>query len=308
MINTALFREAGLVDVDGLPIYPKTWIDLAEAGKIIKDTTGAAGFNLLAQDDAAGWQFSNIALAYGAVLTTVNEEGIITCDLDSTEAIAAMEYVKSLKWNYDILTADPTIENFNTSFVQLGTGAAAMCIGANDAVDRPTLVNGLPVEDLALVPLPSGPEGDQYSLFGGTLYMFSKDATDEQINAALDYITIMGKGPVPDQDSYEAECIYRAEQGIPVIWRFPSWVDKVGIDQEKVLIDRNSNVDLRFYQDYFDVVKREGNLVLDGYGKMYCELVEVIQAVITNENADIADLMKKADENYQLYLDNAYNR
>jgi ABC-type glycerol-3-phosphate transport system substrate-binding protein len=150
MVNTALFKEAGIVDADGLPVYPKTWAELAQTGKKIKEATGAAGFCLLAMDNAAAWQFTNIAMAYGATLNTQNADGTITSGLDSAEAIAAMEYVKSLKWEYDILTADPANENYVTEFTRLGTGAAAMCLGANDAVDQPTHTNGLPAKDLGL--------------------------------------------------------------------------------------------------------------------------------------------------------------
>jgi len=304
MVNVALFKDAGVVDADGLPIYPKTWAELAETGKKIKDATGAAGLCLLASDVAAGWQFTNIASAFGATFTTKNADGTLTYDLDSAEAIAAMEYVKSLKWEYDILTEDPTVENWGTGFTRLGTGKAAMYLGAADAVDQPTYTNGLPVEDLGLAPLPAGPNGEQYSLFGGTTYMFSKDATDAQINAALDYITIMGRGPVLDNDSYEADCQYRVESGIPVIYRFPFWVDQAIIDQETVLIDKYSNVDMRLYQDYFNIVKQDGNLRMEeGTGMMYNELAAVIQAVIKDENADVAALMKRAEENFKQYHD-----
>lgn len=306
MVNVVLFKKAGVVDADGLPVYPKTWAELAETGKKIKDATGAAGFCLLGMDNAGGWQFTNIAWAFGASLIAENADGSFTCELDSAEAIAAMEYVKSLKWEYDILTADPTVENWNTGFTQLGTGAAAMYIGASDAVAQPTYFNGLSVKDLGLAPLPAGPDGKQYSIFGGTPYMFSKDATDAQINAALDYITIMGSGPVLDSEGYEKECKYNEENGIPVIYRFPCWIDQAMIDQETALIDKYSNVDMRLYQDYFDIVKKDGNLHIESPGitdAMYSEFTTVIQAVITDENADVAALMKTADENYQRYLD-----
>lgn len=51
-----------------------------------------------------------------------------------------MEYVYDLKWKYDVLTADPTAEDWASGFQQLGTGAAAMYIAANDAVAQPTQV------------------------------------------------------------------------------------------------------------------------------------------------------------------------
>ena len=310
VINVELFKEAGLVDADGLPIYPKTWQELAETAKKIKDATGAAGLCLLAMDNAGGWHFSNIAWGFGATLCTTDASGKYTANLDSPEAIEAMEYVKSLKWEYDVLTADPTVENWGTGFTQLGTGEAAMYIGANDAVNNPTLVNGLPVEDFALAPMPAGPRGDQYSLSGGTPYMFSKDATEAQINAALDYITIMGRGPVLNEKGYEEDCKYRVESGIPVINRFPCWVDQTVIDKENALTEKYSNVDPRLYADYFSTVKKDGNLRMEEPGntqEMYRELTSVLQAVITDKNADVAALMKTADENYQAILDSTMN-
>ncbi len=54
-INIALFREAGLVDEEGLPLYPKTLQELAEYGKIIHEKTGKAVWSSLpARPTAAG--------------------------------------------------------------------------------------------------------------------------------------------------------------------------------------------------------------------------------------------------------------
>lgn len=143
MCNVELFEEAGLVDDNGIPKFPQTWDELAKDAKIIKDKTGAAGLCLLAKDNSGGWHFSNIAWCFGATLCTDNGDGTYTSHLDSTEAVAAMEYVYDLKWKYDVLTADPTAEDWASGFQQLGTGAAAMYIAANDAVAQPTQVNGI---------------------------------------------------------------------------------------------------------------------------------------------------------------------
>jgi ABC-type glycerol-3-phosphate transport system substrate-binding protein len=222
-----------------------------------------------------------------------------------------MEYVKSLKWTYDILTADPTVENWGTGFTQVGTGAAAMYIGANDAVSHPTYDNGLPVGDFGLAPLPAGPRGDQYTLAGGTPYMFSKDATKEQINAALDYITIMGRGPIVEWDGLRADAQYRVDSGIPVIYRFPTWIDPAITEADKTITDEYSNVDMRLYNGYFDLVKDPNKLRYEEPGntqEMYRELTAVIQAVVTDKDADVAALMKTANDNYQIILDNGLNK
>ena len=114
MINAEVFADAGLVDEDGIPLYPKTWEELAEVAQTIKDETGSAGLCLLAQDNAGGWHFSNIAWCFGAELEEQDADGKWMANLNSPEAVAAMQYVKDLKWKYDVLTSDPTSENWGT--------------------------------------------------------------------------------------------------------------------------------------------------------------------------------------------------
>lgn len=312
MLNVELFEEAGLVDENGYPIYPKTWDELAETAQTIKEKTGSAGLCLLAKDNAGGWHFSNIAWAFGATLTTDNGDGTFTANRASDEAIAAMEYVKSLKWDYDVLTADPTNEDWGTGFTQLGTGAAAMYIGANDAVNQPTQVNGLPVDKLAMCPIPAGP-GGQYSLYGGTPYMFSKDATEAEINAALDYLEIMGKAPVVTDASVaglEADAQNRVDEGIPVIQPFPVWTDEEYVAAQTKVVSEYANVDSQMFQSYFDATSSDG-LHVEEPGltqDMYAELTKVMQAVITDKDADVAALMQTANDNYQALLDETYTK
>lgn len=312
MVNVELFEQAGLVDADGYPIYPKTWTELAETAKKIKDATGQAGFCLLAKDGAGGWHFTNIAWAFGATFT-LEENGKYVANVDSPEAIAAMEYVRSLKWEYDCLTPDPTNEDWGSGFVELGTGAAAMYIAANDAVDQPTMINGLAVDKLAMYGLPAGPKG-QYSLSGGTPYMFSKDATPEQINAALDYLEVMGKAPLATDDAIKGmreDAQNKVNNGVPVIPRFPCWVAEDVLKAESDIVAEFGNVDEKLFQNYYDTIDIEGNLRPEEPGSaqdLYPELTKVLQAVLTDKNADIPALMKTADENYQKILDTTVNK
>ncbi len=313
MLNVELFEEAGLVDSNGYPVYPKTWQELAETAEKIKDATGQAGICLLAKDNAGGWHFSNIAWAFGATFT-LEENGKFVSNVDTPEAIAAMEYVKSLRWDYDVLTPDPTNEDWGTGFTNLGTGTAAMYIAANDAVNQPTQVNELPADKLSLVPLPAGPDGKQYSLSGGTPYMFSKDATPDEINAALDYLEIMGKAPVATEEAIagmKADARNKADNNVPVIPRFPCWINEEVLSAEKAVTDEYNNVDMNLYNDYFNIIKKEGNLRLEEPGSaqdLYSELTKVLQAVVTDKNADVPVLMKTADENYQKLLDENVNK
>lgn len=308
MCNVSLFAEAGLVDENGIPLFPQTWDELLEDAKAINEATGAAGLCLLAKDGAGGWHWSNIAWAFGAELVIDNGDGTYTANLDSDEAVAAMEYVKDLA-DAGVLTADPTTEDWGTGFTQLATDGAAMYIAANDAVNQPTLANGMELDNLAMCAIPEGP-GGQYFLTGGTPYMFSKDATPDEINAALDYLEVFGKTPEVNDEvkaGMDADAAQREESGVPVLRKFPCWVNEEFIEADAEAVANHANVNEALYQEYFDAVASD-KLHAEEPGetqKMYDELTKVLQAVITDADADIPALMAEANANYQAILDGA---
>ncbi len=161
--------------------------------------------------------------------------------------------------------------------------------------------------------MPAGP-GGQYSLSGGTPYMFAANATDAEVNAALDYLELMGKAPVVTDASIagmKADAEYRVNAGIPVIPRFPAWTNPDLLKAEQDIINEYSNIDLGLYNDYFTATKTEGNLKLEEEGAtqdMYAQLTNVLQAVLTDKNADVTSLMNDANTNYQTILDNGLNK
>lgn len=312
MLNVELFKEAGLVDANGVPLYPKTWDELAQTAKIIKDKTGQAGLCLLAKDNAGGWHFTNIAWGFGAQFETFDKNGRVVAHINTPEVAAAVQYVKDLKWKYDVLTPDPTNEDWGTGFRALGTGTAAMYIAAQDAVNQPTQVNGLDVNSLALVPVPAGPKG-QYSLMGGTPYMFAANATAEEVNAALDYLVIMGKSPdVTDRSisGMKADAANRYNEGIPVIPPFPAWTDKALLDARDAAEAPYRNVDMALFNEYYTKTTETTNLKSEEpilAQDLYAELTKVLQAVLTDKNADINKLLDTAQNNFQKILDTQYN-
>jgi ABC-type glycerol-3-phosphate transport system substrate-binding protein len=312
MLNVELFRQAGLVDRNDVPLYPKTWDELVQAAQTIKQKTGSAGLCLLARDNAGGWHFTNIAWGFGAVFE-VQRDGKWYAQVNTPEVAAALQYVKDLKWKYDVLTADPTNEDWGTGFRAIGTGAAAMYIGAQDAVNQPTEVNGLPVGDLALVPVPAGPKG-QFSLMGGTPYMFASNASSAQITAALHYLEIMGRSPVVDETTIaglRADAQRRKNAGVPVIPEVPAWTDPAYLRAKQDAIDAFKNVDDRMYADYYAAVAKAGNLKNEEpilTQDLYAELTKCLQAVLTDRNANVQALLDTAQRNLQQLLDQQVNR
>ena len=284
MLNVELFRAAGLVDRNGIPQYPKTWEELAKTAQIIKQKTGSAGLCLLAKDNAGGWHFTNIAWGFGAVFE-VQRGGKWIAQINSPEVAAAMQYVKDLKWQYNVLTADPTNEDWSSGFQAIGTGKAAMYIAAQDAVNQPTMANGLPVGDLALVP----------------------------VTAAQRYLEIMGRAPVATDETIaglRADAQMRKNEGIPVIASFPAWTDPAYLKAQQDAIDAFRNVDNRLYADYFAMVSKSANLKTEEpmlAQDLYAELTKVMQAVLTDRNANVQALLDTAQRNFQRMLDSEVN-
>ncbi len=312
-VNLELFEKAGLMNPDGTPKYPKTWDELAKTAKIIKDKTGSAGFCLLAKDNAGGWHFTQIAWNFGAKLQ-LQKNNKWYANLNSPEVISALNFVRDLKWKYNVLTDDPTSEDWGSGFEAIATGRAAMYLGAQDAVNQPTQVYGMSLDKLAIVPVPAGPKGHQYSLMGGTPYMFSAKATSEEITSALNFLEIMGKAPVVTSDSLagmKADAENRVKNGVPVIPSFPAWIAEDWLKAQENIVKQYRNVDMRLYNDYYNWIKKPNVLKSEEpylTQDMYAELTKVLQAVVSDKNVDIKKLLDTANNNFQKLLDMYVNK
>lgn len=313
MVNVEIFEEAGLVDANGYPLVPKTFAELGPIAKQIREKTGSAGLVLLAKDNAGGWHFSNIAWNYGAEFMHQDASGKWIATIDTPEVLEAYKAMYDLKWTYNAFTDDPLTEDWGTGFAKLGSGAAAMYIAANDAVNMPTEVNGLAVDKLGLYPIPAGTKG-QYALMGGTPYVFSKDATAEELKAALDYLEIMGKLPIMTAETLnglEESARRNKEYGTPIIPRFPAWTSEEYAKAEAAANARYANVDMGLYNDYYNLVAEEGHLKLEepqATQDLYAELTKVLQAVVTDKNVNIKALLATAQSNFQQLLDTDVNK
>ena len=316
-INIDLFREAGLMTEDGLPLYPRTLQEMAEYGQIIKEKTGKAGLVFPASETYGGWLFTNIAWNFGCVgenaLEYQDEDGRWVCNFTSPECIAAMEFMRDLRWKYDILNADATTTDWAGAHSLLGTGEAAMNFAADDSVDQPTANKGLAVDSFALIPFPAGPQG-RYALAGGTCYMFSPDITGDQAIALMAYLKVLGKLPFLDEEiiaGMRADYAAKRDRGAPVLPAISAWTDAEYNAAKQAIINEYCNVDMRLYNDFFDSIS-EGTITLKSEEpifaqQLYRELTAVVQRVITREGADVVKALRKAEESFQEYLDDEYN-
>jgi multiple sugar transport system substrate-binding protein len=300
LINMNLYKTAGLVDDKGLPKYPKTFDELAVNAKIIKDKTGKAGMVILTKDNCGGWHFSNIAWAFGAQLEK-QVDGKWVSNVNCPEAVAALQYVKDLKWKYDVLLPNALL-GWGDWIKNIGTDQAAMCFAGNDAVQNPVNDYKLSKDALALAPMPAGPKG-QYSLMGGTPYMFANNATPEQIDAAFKFLGIMGRTPIATPeilDGREKDMIARAALNQPVIPAIQVWNNKDYTDAIDALYTKHVNVNMDLFKPFYDLAltnfhEEEPYSTQD----LYAILDKCIQKVITDKKADPQALLDQANKDFQ---------
>ncbi len=300
-VNVDLYKKAGLVDENGVPKYPKTFDELAQTARTIKDKTGKAGMIILTKDNCGGWHFSNIAWAFGAEFEK-QVDGKWVANLNSQEVVDAMQYVKDLKWKYDVLLPNALL-GWGDWIKYFGTEQAAMCFAGGDVPHLPVNDYKLNKDHIGIAPIPAGPKG-QYSLTGGTPYMFANNATPEEIDAAFKFLEVMGRVPKVDEkvlEGREMDLRTRAGKGEPVgpqplqIWQNKEYADAI-----TAMFERNKNVNMAYFQDF-----QEASLKIlrteEPYNcqDLYAILDKVLQKVLTDKNADPRTLLDAANKEFQ---------
>lgn len=302
-INKSLFEEAGLVNEDGTVMVPDTYEELAETASIIKQKTGKAGYVICTTNNCGGWHFLNMAWSWGVDFMEMGEDGKWKATFNTPEAVAALEYVKDLKWKWDALPDEQVIDQ-TTGQKLVGVGQAAMIFDGPIAA----LVTkyGMDPSDFALARLPKGPAGRHVQM-GGSVYMFSNTATPEEINAAFDWLELIGYANIQlDEETWankEKDYQTQLEENKIVFPLSPMtlWADPDRLSREKELNKKYCNVadaDVTTYMDLSDtILKPEEPACCQ---QLYAVLDGCIQEVLTNENADCAALIEKACNDFQV--------
>ena len=304
--NKTLFKQAGLVNADGTVQFPDTYEELAETAKIIKEKTGKAGFGIATMKNQGGWHFMNIAWSYGTQFMA-EENGKWNAKFDSPECIAALQYVKDLKWKYDVLPDNAFVDK-NELNKLFATDQLAMCF-AVPPVNELIRDYEMEREVLSVGRMLSGPKG-RFSQMGGNVIMLAPNATAEQIDAVFKWLEISGITPKVndvtmakwenDNKKFNAEGIIVLDQT-----PFKIWTNGERMDAETEIKRKYVNINPADFKDYYEfkdvTIKSEEPMCCQ---ELYNTFDACIQAVITDKDADVAAIVKKAASDFQTnYLD-----
>ena len=309
--NVDLMETAGLMEADGTPKQPKDWNEVAEFAVKIKEATGKPGFVFPTANNNGGWMFTPIAWSYGAEFMEKGDDGKWKAIFDSPEAADALQFIKDLKWKYDVLPANTLIDG--TEYYKVfGTGGAGMLIAAGEYGKNLTQY-GMQPEQIGMMAMPTGPK-KHVTLMGGGIYAISNKANEKQIEGALRWIETSYTPVATDEyKTGKANGMNRRLEknelvGIKTmsVWNIDSDAVKYG----NQLIDEKTNANPNHVKLYNDFVADLGDCELRPEEpvcaqELYGILDSCIQEVLTNKDADCADILKKACSDFQVnYLDN----
>lgn len=305
MYNVKLWKEAGLVDDKGVPLFPKTWDEFAQSAQTIKQKTGKAALFYPTTGNIGGWFFMNFAWAYGTVFETY-EDGKWKATFNSPEGVAALQFVKDLKWKYNVVQ-DNVLVGLGELFKAIGTDQAATSFGSFGWVNTPINDYKMNKDDIALSSLPAGPAG-KISLTGGDSFVFAPNATPEQIDAGFKFFEAIGLWPsstAEDARIMEESEMAKVEKGnIAGIsgLRVFTGPDRIKMEDEIYAKVRNVNYDLfKDSETNYGTLKPEEPVNCQ---ELYKTLDAVIQTVLTKKDADPKALLDKAAADFQKdYLD-----
>lgn len=296
--NRALFEQAGL-DPDQ---PPTTWEEVREYARQIKEETGVAGYGMMASGATGGWQLTTATFSRGGTVQEERGDGYEAI-LDGDATREHLELLRDMRWEDDSILADTTLawDTINQAFA---AGEVAMYVSGSDVYSSLVETLGMTGENYGLTALPL--EGDDAGvLAGGTLAAVGAEADEATKDAAMKWIDFFYLQNLVDEEQAVENAEVRADNGqavgTPVLPIFSE-------DQYKEAlgwVDSYVNVPLEQMTGYTETMFEQPIIAEPSRAtqEIYTLLSTPVQAVFSDENADIDALLATADEQAQALLD-----
>ena len=298
--NRTLFTQAGL-DPDA---PPTTWDDVRSAAKAIADATGVAGYASMATENTGGWQLTTSTYALGGRMQQVNEDGTVTATVNNDATKTVLERLKAMRWEDNSMgsTFDYAWGTMNQAFA---AGQVGMVTGGSDLYTWMIQNASLQPADYGITVVPLADSPDAGVLGGGTLAAVNVVTTEAERDAAVAWIDfyyiqklITEEGAIADATALTAN---NQPVGVPALPIF----DKATYDESQVWIADYINVPLEQMTPFTSKIFDQPliNEPVAHTQETYAALDPVVQAVLTDQNADIDALLDAANAQIQAILD-----
>jgi multiple sugar transport system substrate-binding protein len=294
--NRDLFTQAGLDP--NKP--PTTWDEVRQDAKAIATKTGQAGFAQMSKDGTGGWQLTVDTYARGGRMED-GKKATVTND----QTKAALQFLKDLRWTDNSMGANFSYDwsGINQAFA---AGKIGMYTSGQDVYNSLVQTNNINPKSYGLTMIPLTGSGSGV-LGGGTLAGVSSKATNNEKAAAVKWIDFHYLRKYTNQAAAEknaqTEVASKQPVGTPELPIF----SQAQYQQYQTWIKSYVNVPLdqmtTFTSNVFSatIVNEPAVATQD----LYAALDPVVQAVLTNKDANIDQLLSDANTKAQRAIDAA---
>ncbi|GAA2011519.1 ABC transporter substrate-binding protein [Microbacterium ulmi] len=297
--NRDLFEQAGLDPDDP----PSTWDEVRAAAKQIHDATGKAGYSQMAINNTGGWQLTSQTVARGGRTQIDDMDGTSESTIDNPATKATLEFLHALRWEDDSFGSKFDLD-WGTINQEFAAGNIGMYTSGSDIYTALVRDFGLDssVYGMTVVPLEGADAG---TLGGGDIAVMSPTIDDVTKAAGVTWIDWYYMQKLLDKDAAVLDAKTLNESGQAVGTPLLPVLSRELYEESLTWIEPYINVPRDQMKPFTDAIWDQTPV---GEPKkatqdVYALLDLVVQAVLTDENADIDALLAQAQTDAQAKLD-----
>jgi ABC-type glycerol-3-phosphate transport system substrate-binding protein len=294
--NRKLFTQAGLDP--NKP--PTTWAQLEADAKQISQKTGMAGYaEMGADDNTAGWILTTLVYALGGRMETgIGTKAVAT--VDNPQTVTALNLLKKMRWTDNSMGSDFDYgwSDINQAFA---AGQVGMYISGSDVYTNLVQASNIDPSIYGVAPIPLAKNKNAGVLGGGTLAAVRPDANPAIIAAAVKWI-----------DYYYEQPLINEGQAVRNARTLAASKQPVGVPALPIFNEAQYNLANTWIKPYINVPLGQMKPFLTGIWaqklipepeastqSVYHALDPVVEAVLTDQNADITSLLQQANSTAQ---------
>lgn len=293
--NRDLFARAGL-DPDK---PPTTWDEVRADARQITQKTGVPGYAQLTAKGQGGWMFTTQTYSFGGTVESADGSRVTFDDTPSQDALRTLH---DMRWT-DKSMPTTTLYDLDSMGQAFAAGKVGMFMSAPDQYSGAVVTNGMDPKKLGVGGLPQS-GGEHGTLSGGSVQIVSPKATRQQQVAALKWIQFHYLGKYESQqaavDDAKAAVADKQPIGLPSL----PVISAAKQAQYDAWIKPYANVPVGNFTQYVAATKTQ-KIIPEPAAKaqeVYAALDPVVQAVLTDQHANIPDLLAKAAKTVQAKL------